>query len=261
MIDFDVIGDLLDTMGASGDLGDLAASADDIGSILDSLDYTDLNSDLFADLMSLDLDSTADWINEFPLEDLSSGVDPGSDYFADLQDMDLDIHGEAGLSGIYRCDVDVVPGYAWDPGFDAVEPAINQAIDQVPKDLLPDGDLSVIYHSNPSSDSLLGEYHSATDYSQAAEIDLYDHADQVQSTVWHEMGHHIFMNNPEHHSELLNAIKSDGLDSHLKDFLKLYPAADRPNEAVAEIFSWYNAKPEIFAEVYPSANEVISKWC
>jgi len=259
VIDFDDIIDLIDGIDDFTDISDITDSVDNIGSALDAIDFTDLDSDIFADLISLDLTDTSDWADSFQFGDVSSSIDFSfdPDMLDSLQDIPDGVQQFDGLeatSEIYGYQCEIVPD-ANSTQIDDVRQTIENTIADTPDRLMPKGSLEISWHDYSVTQGNLTRY---GDYCSDGPngnpiINLYDHAENVKHVLEHEIGHHIFINHPEWQSQLCNAIISDGADDWLKNHLLKYPVSDHYKEAAAEAYAYYRIDPELFSKMYPKA--------
>lgn len=237
----DELFDIFDVLSNLDDLTDLTDHADALLTALDGMDYIDLDA---SDLSMLD-DLAA-----FGTDDPGAVADfaNSSDAFADPS-LDLEYTEWQSIDDLAD------PVLADDVGdfgeFVATE------VDDYPEHLL-DGVEEVSYDPlpNPEDRNTAGECWQYDDGS--VEIKLFDHSDQIETTLHHELAHHLFDTHPDWVEKISMHMSDNPLLDHLEVNLDEYEASERAEEFAADAFSFYKAKPELLYEKAPEVYETIA---
>ena len=241
----DELFDIFDALSNLGDLTDLTDHADALLIALDGMDYIDLDA---SDLSMLD--------DLASFGDVADAFDSAGD-FVDSTDVFTDPELDLEYTEWHSLD-DVTDPSLFDDSADFTEFVAGE-VDDYPEHLL-DGVEEVSYDPlvNPENRSMMGEWVSYDD--GTSEIRLFDHSDQIETTLHHELAHHLFDTHPDLVERIAVKMSDNPLLEHLEVNLDKYEASKQAEEFAADAFSYYKAKPELLHEIAPEIYETIASW-
>jgi hypothetical protein len=244
--------DWLDVLDLADATGQAADSMGHLGDLVDAIDYLPLDSTDVAALTDLsgfdfvDATANADVVVDLPVADWSA-VDLGG---PDLTDFPLE-HADSALDNAF---IEALQSPVVTPMADYV----SSAMAEYPEHLL--AGLDHIDVDVDPVDGLLGSWDLQPDGTCA--ISLWNHVQQLPETLHHELGHHIFNNHPDMEESIAQFMDSSRLmhSQGLGDFLDLYPEHERPAEFAAQVFSFYQTKPDLLKIYDPELFSMVDQW-
>ena len=262
----DEIFDIFDVLDSAGDIADVGDIADisELASALDAFDFTEFDGDMFQEILNLDIGDSAGMVDDFQADYLSellySSIDV-DDMSSMLEYSNIDFDGIDNIEDVYGCAAEMVESspftFAADP-----DVLIQDAVAKIPDTFLQgpysNGAFSeIIYHDYPDPKTL-GYIDLNT-----GKINLFDNAETVQETLWHEVAHGHFMNNDMAANKLMGASfldnpMTDMAGESMEQYYALnYPSEQVPGEICANMFSNYIAKPDLLQQLDPNVFQVL----
>ncbi len=246
----DELFDIFDVLSNLDDLTDLTDHADALLTALDGMDYIDLDASDLSMLDDLARFGADDFVG------VGDAFDSGGD-FVDLSDAFADPDLDLEYTEWHLLD-DVADPSLFDDSADFTEFVAGE-VDDYPEHLL-DGVEEVSYDPlvNPENRGMMGEWRSYDD--GTSEIRLFDHNDQIETTLHHELAHHLFDTHPGLVERIAVNMSDNPLLEHLEVNLDKYETSEQAEEFAADAFSYYKAKPELLHEIAPEIYETIASW-
>lgn len=233
-------------------------SIDALSQILDGADYFSSAPDLldaFSDLNLEDMDMWDESTTDF-FENLS-GVEQGeflSGLDADALEVSTSFSPEF-LDAMYT----EVPSEFFEE-YD-VATNLNEAFTEIPEPFKENlGDVTWTPKKNLEDPNTVGLWNPDTPNGKP-DITLFDDAEDAESTLHHEMGHHIARIQPDFFNQFIEIVDNepDFIASEM-EHLEEYESYQIGDELFAEAIMKYNTQPEILSRKAPVIFALIDSW-
>jgi hypothetical protein len=253
------LADAFDLLSGVSDLDLLdEGSIDALSQILEGADYFSSAPDLLEAFSHLNLEVMDMWNESY------------TDFFENLSDVE---QGEF-LSGLDADALEVSTSFSPDflDAMDAeasseffeeydVATNLNEAFTEIPEPFKENlGDVVWTPKKNIENPNLLGLWDPDTPDGKPS-ITMFDHAEEAEATLHHEIGHHIAKIQPAFFNQFIEIVAEEpDFWAAEVDHLESYRSHQIADELFAQAIMKYNTEPEILSRKFPVIFTLIDSW-